>query len=315
MGNNNGSHRRGLAIGCGGTVGAAWIVAALAAARDVLDWDPRSADVLLGTSAGAETVTLLGSGVPVEELVAAQRGTSTDPILRELRAGEPGRFPPLPRPRLGSPRLPLRRQEPGQALLAAASGLLPVGGGEPSWLQRLAERLTPGRTWVPHPATWLVAMDYATGERVAFGSPGAPDTTIGAALRASWAVPGWFPPVTIAGRRFVDGGAGSTASADLLVPEKLDEVLVLAPMASATRIPARGPGHLLERQLRDRMSDKLLAEIAQLRAAGTKVLFLGATADDLAVMGPNFMDGRRRLATFEHSLRSTRRALERGDFV
>lgn len=70
MGNKKGSKRRGLAIGCGGTVGAAWIVAALAAARDVLAWDPREAEVLLGTSAGAETVTMLGSGVSVDDLVA-----------------------------------------------------------------------------------------------------------------------------------------------------------------------------------------------------------------------------------------------------
>ncbi|MGV9724484.1 patatin-like phospholipase family protein [Nocardia beijingensis] len=315
MGNKKGSKRRGLAIGCGGTVGAAWIVAALAAARDVLAWDPREAEVLLGTSAGAETVTMLGSGVSVDDLVALQRGTVTDPILRAHRAAEPGRFPPLPRLRLGSPRLPLRRHEPGQALLTASSGLLPEGGGDPGWLQRLAERLNPGRAWVPHPATRLVAMDYATGERVAFGAPGAPAAVIGEALRASWAVPGWFPPVTIAGRRFVDGGAGSTASVDLLVGEGLDELLVLAPMASAAPIPPTGPLDLLERQLRNRMSGKLHAEIARLRAAGTRVLFVGATADDLAVMGPNFMDGRRRLAAFEHSLRSTRRALEQGAFV
>lgn len=314
MSNNNGPHRRGLAIGCGGTVGAAWIVAALAAARDVLDWDPREADVLIGTSAGAEAVTMLGSGVSVDELVAMQRGASTDPILREHGRTEPGRFPPLPRPRLGSPRLLLRRHEPGQALLSAGSGLLPIGGGDASWLQRLAEKLNPGRSWVPHPATRLVAMDYETGQRVAFGSPDAPEATIGEALRASWAIPGWFPPVTIAGRRFVDGGAGSTASVDLLAGDKLDEVLVLAPMASAGRIPATGVGHLLERQMRNRMSAELDAEIVRLRASGTKVLFVGATADDLAVMGANFMDGRRRLATFEHSLRSTRRALEQGAF-
>ncbi|MDR7171282.1 hypothetical protein J2W56_005041 [Nocardia kruczakiae] len=36
---------------------------------------------------------------------------------------------------------------------------------------------------------------------------------------------------------------------------------------------------------------------------------------DLAVMGPNLMDGRRRGETFEHSLRSTRRAMERSEFA
>ncbi|MEV6428849.1 patatin-like phospholipase family protein [Nocardia sp. NPDC051463] len=315
MGNKSGSQRRGLAIGCGGTLGAAWIVAALAATRDVLGWDPREADVLIGTSAGAETVTMLGSGIGVDELIAMQRGTSTNPILLAHMRSEPGRFPPLPRPRLGSLRLPLRRTESGQALLTAGSGLLPVGRGDPGWLQQLAERLNPGRTWVPHPATRLVAMDYDTGERVAFGAPDAPETTLGEALRASWAVPGWFPPVSIAGRHFIDGGTGSTASVDLLIPEKLDEVVLLAPMASTGRIPATTPGHFLERQLRNRMSAQLDVEVARLRAAGTKVLRVDATAADLAVMGPNFMDGRRRPDTFEHSLHSTRRVLEQGVFL
>ncbi|MGV9678087.1 patatin-like phospholipase family protein [Nocardia sp. NPDC003482] len=318
MSNGNGA-RRGLAIGCGGTLGAAWTVAALGAVRDVLAWDPREADVLIGTSAGAELVTMLGSGVGVDELLDMQRGQGDSVLARHLRDA-PGRFPPLPRPRLGSPRHGLRtlaspRVRRGQGLLTAGSGLLPEGGGDAAWLQRLAEELAPGREWVSHPATWLVAMDYASGRRVAFGSPGAPTANLGAALRASWAIPGWFPPVTIEGRRYVDGGAASTASVDLLADAELDEVVVLAPMASARRERAEGPGHLLERQLRNRMSARLSREIAGLRARGTKVLRIDARAEDLAVMGANFMDGRRRVATFEHSLRSTRRAVEQGVFA
>ncbi|WP_460729833.1 patatin-like phospholipase family protein [Nocardia heshunensis] len=319
MSNGNRSQRRGLAIGCGGTVGMAWIVAALAAARDVLDWDPRTADAMIGTSAGAETLTMLGSGIGVDDLIAMQRGTATDPILSDHMRSEPPRFPPLPRPRLGAParaaRELLARPGNGHALLTAGSGLLPQGTGDPAWLQRLAQRLNPGRDWVQHPATWLVAMDNATGERVPFGAPSAPDANIGAALRASWAIPGWFPAVEIAGRRFVDGGAASTASADLLIPANLDEVVVIAPMASTGRLPATGAGHFLERQLRNRMSEKLDAEVALLRATGVKVLRIDATAEDLAVMGPNFMDGRRRLDTFEHSLVSIRRRVEQGAFA
>lgn len=320
MSNRNGSHRRGLAIGCGGTLGAAWIVAALAATRDVLDWDPREADVMIGTSAGAEMVTMLGSGIGVDELIAMQRGTGDNSILAAHMRCEPGRFPPLPRPRLGAPGQALRAVRAGrlrgrQQLLTAASGLLPIGGGDPSWLQRLADRLNPGGGWLPHPAAWLVATDYDTAERVALGSPTAPEANLGAALRASWAVPGWFPPVPIAGGRFIDGGAASTASVDLLIPEQLDEIVVITPMASTGHLPATGPGHFLERQLRDRMSAQLDDEIARVRATGTKVLRIDADAADLAVMGPNFMDGRRRLETFEHSLTSTRKALEAGAFA
>lgn len=315
MGNNNGPHRRGLAIGCGGTVGAAWIVAALAAVRDVLDWDPREAEVLMGTSAGAELVTMLGSGISVDELVAMQEGRTTHPALLAHLRDAPGRFPPLPRPWPASPRLSLRGAGSAQRVLTAGSGLLPTGTGDASWLQRLAEALNPGREWVPHPATWLVSMDNASGERVPFGASWAPPATLGAALRASWAIPGWFPPVRIGDRSYVDGGAGSTASVDLLATAGLDEVVVLAPMASTEPVPATGPGHFLERQLRDRMSARLDQELAVLRAAGVRTLVLGATAEDLAVMGPNFMDGRRARDTFRHSLRSTRRALEQGVFA
>lgn len=51
-----GSQRRGLVVGGGGTLGFAWAVAALAAVEEQLDWDARTAEVLVGTSAGAEVV-------------------------------------------------------------------------------------------------------------------------------------------------------------------------------------------------------------------------------------------------------------------
>ncbi|MFF2028356.1 patatin-like phospholipase family protein, partial [Streptomyces sp. NPDC058171] len=254
---------------------------------------------------GAELVTMLGG---VDELLAMQLGGATHPALDGHLAAAPGRFPPLPAPGLGSPGL-LRR---GLPPVTAASGLLPRGRGDTAWLDRLAQRFTGAPGWVRHPATWLVSMDYDTGERVAFGSPGAPAATLSEALRASWAIPGWFPPVPIGPRRFVDGGAASTASADLVLPLALDEVIVLAPMASTGRIPGRRAARIERRMLRNWMSAGLDAEVARLEAAGTRVLRLDATAEDLAVMGPNFMDGRRRLATLEHSLVTTRAQLANG---
>lgn len=298
---------RGLVIGCGGTLGAAWTVAALIAIRDALGWDPRDADVLVGTSAGAELVTMLGSGIGVDEILAMQLGESTHPVLAGHLAGAPGRLPPLPRPRPGAPGL-LRRALPTMTRL---SGLLPEGRGDAEWLDRLATGVAASGDWVAHPQTWLVAMDAATGERVPFGAQGAPKAALSEALRASWAIPGWMRPVTIGGRRYVDGGAASTASADLLAERGLDEVIVLAPMASRGRVPGRGSAALERAVLRNWMSAGLDAECAALEASGTRVIRVDATAEDLAVMGPNFMDDRRRLATLEHSLRSTRTSVRR----
>jgi len=304
MTSTSGPLRRGLVLGCGGTLGAAWTVAALVALRDALGWDPRDADLLMGTSAGAELVTMLGSDVSLDDIVDMQLGVATHPALIDHLADAPGRFPPMPRPRPGS--LGLLRKRHG---VRSAAGLLPIGSGDPAWLDRLAIRLNPGRDWVPHPATWLVAMDYARGTRVAFGSPGAPTATISQALRASWAIPGWFPPVELDGCRYVDGGVASTASVDLAATAALDEVIVLAPMASSVRIPGRGAA-AAERLLRNHMSGVLDEEIASFANTVTRVIRIDASAADLAVMGPNFMDDRRRFATFEHALRSTRVAVE-----
>src|SRR3546814_14266131 len=117
--------RRGLAIGCGGTLGFAWTVAALASVRDALDWDPREATAIIGTSAGAEFVTMLGRGVGVDELVALQLGEpAARPALLAHTASAPGRIPPLPSLGIGTPRLLPRRQIP---VLNRLSGNAPPG--------------------------------------------------------------------------------------------------------------------------------------------------------------------------------------------
>lgn len=298
--------RRGLVIGCGGTLGAAWTVGALVAVEEAFGWDPRTADALVGTSAGAEFVTLLGSGVGVRELLDAHLGLPgvRDAVARHLAAA-PHRFPPLPRARFGSLKLARRRDVAGMTRL---TGLLPIGSGHPTWLVDLVDTMVPSAGWLPHPAAWVVGVDYDTGERVAFGSPNAPNAALRDAVCASWAVPGWFPPVEIDGRRFADGGIVSPTSADLLLPLKLDEVVVLAPMASVN--PGRPKGiRRVEQLVRTRMTRTVDAEVAALRAAGTRVLRIDPGPEDLAAMGANFMDGRRAARVLETSLRTSRAAI------
>ncbi|WP_436699257.1 patatin-like phospholipase family protein [Nocardioides sp. BYT-33-1] len=284
---------RALVIGCGGTLGFAWTAAVLAE-LDRQGWDTRTADVLIGTSAGAELVALLGSGVSggalhdgSDRVVAAH--------LSSPRA--PGALPGLPRPAL--PGLGLTRAAlAGRAdLLTGLAGLLPRGGGDARWLVDLGDALTDPETgWTTHPRTWVVAADARTGERVPLGRADSPTAALGQAIAASWAIPGWFPPVRIGDRDYLDGGAVSPTSADLLLPQvrdgDIEEVVVVAPMSSQGGAPARGPARA-ERLLRRPMTRRVDREVAALRAAGARVVRIEPTLADLDAMGANFMDASR----------------------
>ncbi|MCB9438712.1 MAG: patatin-like phospholipase family protein [Mycolicibacterium sp.] len=290
--------RRALVIGCGGTIGGAWIVAALSALCDEIDVEAGDFDILQGTSAGAEMVTMIGGGIGADELVAMQRGEAADPRLRAHLADTPSSLPPLPVP--WPPLNPgLLRSQSG---LAAVTGVAPHGRGDAGWLQRLADGFTDG-SWLPHPGARMVAFDIDRGQRVAFGAPGAPAASVGEALRASWGIPGWMPPVSIDGRRYVDGGARSTASVDLIGVDEADMVYVIAPMASTAGERAPGIGGAVENVLlRQPMSRTLRDEVAAVRARGTTVVAITPDSRDLAGLGANFMNRRHRRAAFEAAM-------------
>ncbi|OKH70015.1 patatin [Mycobacterium sp. SWH-M3] len=295
-----------LVIGCGGTIGGAWTVAALHALTEQTGWDPRDAAVLQGTSAGAELVTMLGGGATVADLVAMHRGTSSDERLRRHIADTPTSLPPIPLPRPLNPRLLGRGRG-----LAAATGIAPVGRGNADWLQRLADGFSGPSGWPAHPGIRMVAFDYRRGERVVFGAPTA---TAGEALRASWAVPGWLPPVTIGDRHLVDGGAASTASVDLASHDAADTMYVITPMASEQGTRAPGFGGILEHALLRRpMSNGLEKEVAAVRARGTRVVLIRPDATDLAGLGAHFMHRGRRRKAFDAAMHTApatvRRAL------
>ena len=290
------TRRRALAIGCGGTLGFAWTAVALRVLEEALDWDVRTADVLVGTSAGSEIVAALGSGRTPQDLLDALDGApGADSVLAAHVVTHPGTVPTVPAPALpalGLVRPGIFRRSPYSAL----AGLLPRGRGDATWLRTYGDALAGPEGWVDHPATWLVAADAATGERVAFGSEDAPAANLGAAVAASWAIPGWFPPVEIAGRRYVDGGAVSSVSADLLLGQAVDEVVVVAPMTTAGGVPGRGLDRI-ERLLRSQMTAVLDREVALLRRTGVRVIRVEPGAEELAAMGHNFMDLSRREAT------------------
>src|SRR3954462_4624571 len=101
--------RRGIVLGGGGVLGAAWMIGALSALRDTCGWQPNDADVLIGTSAGAVLAALLGSGVTAETLANNQRGVVVpgDPQLDfDPDTASGASLPPRPRLGIGSPRPP-----------------------------------------------------------------------------------------------------------------------------------------------------------------------------------------------------------------
>lgn len=300
--------RRGIVLGAGGALGAAWTIGALAALQDHHGWDPRDADVLVGTSAGSVLASFLGCGVGVDVLVDHQRGIAhpDQPDLDYDPAGERS-MPLLPWPGIGSPRGVLSTAlHPWRATaMGALSTMLPQGRGSLAPIGHLIDAVCPRGAWAAHPQTWLVAMDYDSGRRVVFGQDDSPHAGLRDAVMASCAIPGWYTPVRIGGRRYVDGGACSPASLDLVSSLHLDEVIVLSPMTSLDYDRPVSLAARLERRFRRLVTKQLLGEVKKVAATGTTVTLLGPGAEDLAAIGANLMDPSRRELVFTTSLRTS----------
>lgn len=309
--------RRGLVLGAGGVLGYNWLVAALATWTEHTGLDPREFDVLIGTSAGSIVAAAVGGGLHPQALLRHLRG--------EHRSGDPsvdwdhdrssgGALPPLPLPGLGSPQLAARvlRRPRSYPLVAGLSAFAPRGRGTLRPLRRAVRELTCGGDWPSSPRTWIVAMDYDRGRRVVFGGPGAPAADLDEAVAASCSIPGWYAPVTIDGRRYVDGGVCSTTSADLLAGHDLDEVTVLMPLGMRTADHSWHPLVRTERFVRRFSTARTLCEAAKLRAGGTRVTVLTPDVEVLTAMGWNVMDHRRRHDVLAVSLRTTATAWQHG---
>ena len=299
-------------LGAGGVLGASWTIGALVAVQEAYGWDPRDAEVLIGTSAGSVLASALACGVGVDSLLNHQRGLPDELTLDyDLDSDSGGARPPLPRPGFGSPRgmissaLHPFRTTP----MTALSTVLPRGRASMEPVGTLIDAVLPGGGWAPHPATWIVATDFDSGRRVPFGRPGTPKAPLRDAVMASCAIPAWYAPRHIDGRRYVDGGTCSPTSVDLVLPLELDEVVVLSPMTSLAYDRPRSIGAQVERRLRRLVTRRLVSEVKKVAASGTRVTLLGPGAEDLAVIGANLMDPRRRSQVLDTSLRTSANAL------
>jgi NTE family protein len=307
--------RVGLVLGAGGVMGGAWLTGGLDALARETGWDPGSADYVVGTSAGAMIGSLCVAGVPPWFMVAHSRGETFEgvvdvdgrPAATADRAGGAAfklhrGLPPIGP---GSLELGIRtllkphRHTPAAVL----AGWLPRGPVSTEPLKETIRRVVPSG-WAEHPNLWVVACDYATGRRVAFGRTGSPPADLADAVAASCAIPGFYHPVRIAGRRYVDGGMYSNSNLDLLRGLDLDLVICLNPTSTLHPTRAWNPAEWVAGRVRDGAGRRLGREAKKLRAGGMEVLLVQPLAEDVALMGPNLMRRERRNEVIELARRT-----------
>jgi NTE family protein len=295
----------GLVLGAGGVMGGAWLTGGLHALAVETGWDPAGADCVVGTSAGSMMGALLASGIPPWFMVAHSAGerfeglvdaAGAEPDDSSRAAGAEFRLQAWPPPvGPGSWELIARslarphRHRPA-AMLA---GWFPRGAVSTEPLERTVRRVVPSG-WTDHKSLWVVACDYATGRRVAFGRDDAPPADLADAVAASCSIPGFYKPVTIAGRRYVDGGLWSTSNLDILCSEHCDLVICLNPTSSLHPPHAWNPAERLAGAFRNVSGRRLGNETKKLRERGSEVVLIQPTAEDHRAMGPNLMSTRNR---------------------
>ena len=98
----------------------------------------------------------------------------------------------------------------------------------------IIERRLLNRSW-PETRLVIAAVDAETGEARNFDRDSG--VSLLDAVAASCAVPLVWPPISIEGRRYIDGGVRSPANADLA--SGCERVVVLAPVAMALRRSGR----------------------------------------------------------------------------
>ena len=308
--------RIGLVLGAGGVLGGAWLAGALAAIAAETGWDPATADVIVGTSAGSMIGALVASGVPPWFMVAHSAGDTFPGLLD--RQGQPTdeadrsaggvlvRKRGLPDLRPYNLGLGVRalRNPRNHRLGPIAAAWAPRGVMSTRPLRETVQRVVP-QGWAPHPAMWAVATDSATGRRVVFGRDDAPPAELSEAVAASCAVPGIYRPVRIGGRTYVDGGAWSPSNLDCVVRAELDAVICLNPLSTRPEELARAGRGVVRGGMRRAVGKRLGWEARRLREAGVQVVLHQPVAEDLAVMGGNMMSTARRHLVLETAQRTT----------
>ncbi|GAB1693245.1 patatin-like phospholipase family protein [Krasilnikovia sp. M28-CT-15] len=215
--------RRALVLGGGGVTGVAWEIGLLYGLAEH-GLDLTGADLFVGTSAGSVVAAQVTTGAGLADMYAAQRAAVTRELAAKVGAkvilhfAVAGLWP-------GDGRQ--GRARIGRAALRART--VP----EAERRAVIAQRISTDE-W---PATPLLipAVAAETGEVVVFDRDSG--VSLIDAVAASCSVPLVWPPTTVNGTRYVDGGVRSVANVDLAKGH--ERVVVIAPMTRSARRAGR----------------------------------------------------------------------------
>ncbi len=252
--------KNALILAGGGVAGIAWELGVL---RGLQDTDPGlaarvlAADLVVGTSAGSAVAAQITSGVPLDDLYGRQLSETSAEIEVQLDMEQLlARF-------TAAVSATASQDEALRAIGALALDAETVA--EPVRMAAVAARL-PVPDW-PDRLMLLPAIDALTGELTAFSKDSG--VTLADAVAASCAVPGIWPPVTINGRRYIDGGVRSPTNADLAAG--YDRILIITPADPGQPVPFGELDEEIERLKPGRVY-VIPADAASLAAFGTNPL-------------------------------------------
>jgi len=222
-----------------------------------------NADVIIGTSAGATVAAQVGSGLSLADLL----GRQVDPALqsRELMAVIDWEKFAADIERYTSATDTLAERLRSYGRFALDADTVP----EPQRRAVIESRL-PSRDWPARPMK-LTAVDCTSGELAIFEA--ASGVSLVDAVGASTAVPGIWPPVTINGRRYMDGGVRSGDNADLAAGA--ERVIVISPLGMNSPLPSPMP---------------LREMLTALKDGGATVTVISPDEASVAAIGTNALD-------------------------
>ena len=275
--------KKALVLGGGGPVGIAWESGLLTGFAEA-GVDLSQADFILGTSAGSFVGAQLAMGAAPASLAAPFLAMGDAP--KTPRPAAPARDPGRPAPDLTV----LMRK-----MAEAASGKRPaqevraeIGAwaieqspmSEDDFIQSFGRFLAelPANAW-PQKGYACTAVDAADGAFRLWDK--AAGVGLARAVASSCSVPGVYPPVTLNGRRYIDGGMRSATNADMAIGHDLVVVIAL-------RLGAGGG------VIGERLTAQFDQEIETLKDGGATVIVMTPDEASVAAFGSNLMDFRRR---------------------